>query len=262
MNALFLLKKILSQFLSPMTFCLVLAFAGLYLARFKNKRRAGLALSFSGIIILTLLSYNFIADFLVAGLDIGATSFEKSYAPGSEPLRFVVVLAGSSAANPDVSAARQLGASTLERLVEGIRLYRKFPGSRLIVSGGAVFGPAPAAVLMRDAAVELGVNREDMILEDRSLDTHDEAVLIRPMVGDAPFALVTSASHMKRSLLLFRGQGMKPVAAPAGSVAAGSETLNPSSFFPEASALKKSEMAVHEYMGIAWAGITGRTGAH
>lgn len=257
MNALFLLKKIISQFLSPMTFCLCLAFTGLYLARFTKKRRAGLVLSFSGILTLTLLSYNFASDFLVSRLESGVIPFERAYPAGSEPLRFVVVLAGSSAANQDVSASRQLGASTLERLVEGIRLYRKFPGSRLIVSGGAVFGSTPAAALMREAAVEMGVNRENILLEDRSLDTHDEAVLIRPMVGDAPFALVTSASHMKRSMALFAKQGMKPIAAPAGSVAAGSETLNPASFFPEASALKKSEMALHEYMGLVWARITG-----
>jgi uncharacterized SAM-binding protein YcdF (DUF218 family) len=185
-------------------------------------------------------------------------SFEKAYPHGSEPLRFVVVLAGSSKANPDVSAARQLGASTLERLVEGIRIYRKFPGCKLLVSGGAVFSTTPAAALMREAAIEMGVPGEDIILENRSLDTHDEAVMIKPMVGDAPLALVTSASHMKRSLLLFRGQAMKPYPAPAGSVASGSAALNPASFFPEASALQKSEMALHEYLGIAWAMITGR----
>jgi uncharacterized SAM-binding protein YcdF (DUF218 family) len=83
-------------------------------------------------------------------------------------------------------------------------------------------------------------------------------MLVRRLVGDDRFVLVTSASHMLRSVALFRKQGMEPIPAPTDHWVKRSDGMSPYRFFPGAENLLKTEMAVHEYLGLAWAKIRGQ----
>ena len=78
------------------------------------------------------------------------------------------------------------------------------------------------------------------------------------MVRDAPFVLVTSASHMPRAMGMFRKLGMHPIPGPTGHRIKDSQGPHPSSFFPHASNLLRSETVFHEYLGMAWAKLRGQ----
>jgi hypothetical protein len=54
----------------------------------------------------------------------------------------------------------------------------------------------------------------DIILRSLSKDTKDQAIHIRKILDNNSFILVTSASHMPRSIVLFRKQGLQPIPAP------------------------------------------------
>jgi len=83
--------------------------------------------------------------------------------------------------------------------------------------------------------------------------------MIRDMVKEDQFLLVTSAVHMPRAMALFKKAGMNPVAAPAGFFDRKEKRrLSPEEFFPNAEALQKSDRAVHEYLGIVWAKLRGK----
>src|SRR2546430_11935181 len=49
---------------------------------------------------------------------------------------------------------------SLYRLVEGIRLHRQIPGSRLVITGGAIFESLSSARVIADLALALGVESE------------------------------------------------------------------------------------------------------
>jgi uncharacterized SAM-binding protein YcdF (DUF218 family) len=106
----------------------------------------------------------------------------------------------------------------------------------------------------------LGVDRQNLILETLSKDTEDEARFIHKIVGKDPFVLVTSASHMPRSMALFKKLGMQPIAAPTdyGLREGQEEALNPGMFFPNVGELVNTETAVYEYLGLAWAKLRGK----
>ena len=74
---------------------------------------------------------------------------------------------------------------------------------KLIVSGGDV-RLTKGAELMARLAMELGIDEKNIMVEKDSLDTNDEAKLIKDMVKDNRFFLVTSAGHMPRSMALFK----------------------------------------------------------
>ncbi|MBX4373171.1 YdcF family protein, partial [Mycobacterium tuberculosis] len=65
-----------------------------------------------------------------------------------------------------------------------------------------------------------------IIVLDRPKDTEEEALAVKRAIGDAPFLLVTSASHLPRAMIFFRHAGLDPLPAPANQLAVTSP-LNP-----------------------------------
>jgi uncharacterized SAM-binding protein YcdF (DUF218 family) len=173
-------------------------------------------------------------------------------------VKWVVVLGGGHISDPKLPATGQIGATTLARLVEGIRIYHQLPDGKLLLSGGAVYDPTSNAEIMAKVALVLGVPKEALILESDSKDTKDQARIIHQLLGDDEFILVTSASHMPRSIALFRKMGMKPVPAPADHLVRKYQEISPAVFFPRAAELKKMERAFHEYLGLVWAKLRGQ----
>jgi uncharacterized SAM-binding protein YcdF (DUF218 family) len=213
---------------------------------------------------MVLFGYSFMPNYLLRPLEGKYSpsyiqrSETSSVSEGRHPIQFIVVLGGGHISDPNLPITSQIGKESLVRLIEGIRMYRKHSGAKLILSGGKGFDSIPTAQVMAHVAQELGVDEEDIILEPQSKDTKDEAQLIKPLVGNDHFILVTSASHMPRSIALFKKQGMNPIPAPTGHLVVRKQGLSPSSFFPGAGNLRKAEASFHEYLGIAWAKLRGQ----
>lgn len=96
------------------------------------------------------------------------------------------------------------------RVRKGISLYRKYAGSKLVLSGGKGPGEVIAeAEAMANYAQSQGVPAGDLILETESRTTHENllfsAKLMRP---GASFALVTSSYHVYRALVLAKRLGL------------------------------------------------------
>ncbi len=262
---MFVLKKIISAFLYPLPLSLLLSFLGLYLLWFTTKQKAGKIVVSVGLAILTLFSYHFVAAKLLIPLERQYDVFDMSdYVSSAVPntgneaaIKFVVVLGGGQAIDPGLPLLSQMNAAPVVRLMEGIRIYRKLPGSRLLLSGGGGFLVSEAEVMAR-VAIEIGVPEKDIILETKSRDTRDEALFIRPMIGNEPFVLVTTASHIPRSMALFKKLDMNPIASPVGHIVKDEQRLSHYSFFPSPGNLRNAELAIHEYIGMTWAKLRGQ----
>lgn len=262
---MFILKKIMSHVISPVPLIIVLILAGLFYLWFTKKQVWGRLLVSVGFIILLLLSNTHMSDQIIGYLESNyrphdiQMSKEIYYdSADTDFIKYIVVLGGGHTTNPELPVSSQISESTMVRLVEGIRIYRKYLGSKLILSGGNVLDPVPNAVMMANLAQDLGVNKHDIIMESESADTKDEARLIKPIVSDEKFFLVTSAAHMPRSMEMFKKLGMNPIPAPAGHLSNHIEGTRRLSFFPTSRNLNKSQNAAHEYLGMIWASLRGQ----
>ncbi len=209
-----------------------------------------------GFVILALCSYGTIPSFILRSL-------EQQYHPllsvGNHiDVPWVVVLGGGLSPDTDLPGHNQLTSSSLSRLIEGIRIHRQIPGSRLLLSGGAVFGPVAEAEVMAEAAVSLGTNRQALYLDARSKDSKDQAKEVKKIVGSRRFILVTTAAHMPRVMALFEKQGLMPIPAPTDFQIKKRQHISPGMFFPSANSLRKAEYAIHEYLGLIWAKLRGQ----
>jgi uncharacterized SAM-binding protein YcdF (DUF218 family) len=252
---MFLLKKIIGLLCMPLSVAGVLLIAGLVLLLFGKSRKPAGVLLLLGTMTAMGFASSSVADRLLAPL-------EGRYEPvssirGLEDVRFVVVLGGGHRSDPRLTATMQLSDASLARLVEGIRLHRQLPQSILVVSGGAVFDAFSHAQVMAEASGELG-EVEPGILLDQPRDTAEEMLALREVIAaDEPFLLVTSASHMPRSVALAKAAGLAPIPAPTDFLVKQSleRERHPGDFFPSAAALRRSEQAVYEYLGLVWAQV-------
>lgn len=260
---MFLFKKIISPLLFPLTLCMGLLVIGLILLWFTRRQRAGKVVTTLAFMLLMLLSYGPVPTFLLRRLEskyppvLLSSSTQAPVPPTLSSVKWIVVLGGGHTSDSRVTAVTNLSRSTLYRLVEGSELHRRLPGSKLVVSGSAIFRSDSEAVAMAKVAEGLGIDRQNIVLEEQSNDTEEQAQFIKQIVGNEPFIMVTSASHMPRAMALFSKQGMNPVPAPTGHRITEA-TLMPRDYYPQPGHLENSEVAIYEYLGMMWARLRGK----
>lgn len=245
---MFFLKKFLSPLLFPVPIIVLLLGVGLALLWFTRRQRTGKVFVTSGFALLVVLSCTWATFPLLHSLErIHGTPIETALAPA----KWVVVLGGGTYADPSLPLIARANTGTITRLVEGIRLHRQLPGSRLLLSGSGVLGSGSDAESMAAIAVALGVPAVSIVRDDESPDTETQAVNVARIVKDEPFLLVTSASHMPRAVALFTGAGLKPLPAPAHYIAQASSL--PADYYPGIRGLLAAQIVESEYLGIVWA---------
>lgn len=259
---MFLFKKIVPLFFFPVPLCLELLLVGLALLWFTRRQRAGKILVSAGAGLLLILSYSFVPDLLLRPLEweyppVSDLTAGHAGPNAAQAGKYIVVLGGGHTSDPNLPVTSQIATESLYRVLEGVRLYKAGLGRKLILSGGGGFDPVPESQSMSRIALIMGVNPQDIILESTSLDTEEEARLIKPMVGREKFFLVTSAFHLPRAMAMFQKQGLAPEAAPVGHLVLQAPQWSPDDFFPGSEGLHRLEVALREYLGLAWARLRG-----
>jgi uncharacterized SAM-binding protein YcdF (DUF218 family) len=156
-----------------------------------------------------------------------------------------------------------LESDTLIRCRHVADLYRRGPPRPVLVSGGKVDArvPGPAfAEVMRDFLLQLGVPVKDLIVEDASRTTYENAVESHKLLdgrGIRKIVLVTDAVHMNRALGCFRKQGLDVVPAPC-HFQAGRLEGSVRDYLPNADAAASCRDVIHEWAGTAWYWLHGR----
>jgi len=153
-----------------------------------------------------------------------------------------------------------------ERMTAGVALARAFPQAKLIFSGGSG-ALIPQAETEAEAARkfwrDMGVPERQMMFEDKSRNTYENALftqaLVHPGAGER-WLVVTSAWHMPRAMGVFRALGMNPVAFPVDFRTFGTgEDLKPPG--DGAMAVRNAETAAREWIGLLAYWLTGKTDA-
>ena len=144
------------------------------------------------------------------------------------------------------------------RVLEAARVFHLARAQWVISSGGAFPGGAPSSEVMRDALIPLGVPSQQILLESSSHDTHEEAVLIAPMLRSLRARrtiLVTSSIHMPRSRGAVGAAGGPPGPAPGYQPAPVVPRAD--AWGPSASGLLFSSQLAHEFIGLAYYRLRG-----
>lgn len=253
---LFTLKKVVGGMLLPLPLLLLLMALGLGLLWFSRFQRSGKICLSLGWLALLLLSLQPVADRLLKPIEAQYPTWQ-----GQQQVQYVVVLGGGYTWNPAWAPSSNLINNSLPRVTEGIRLWQANPGSKMIFTGAAgSSNPVSTGEAGARVAESLGVPRSAIIVLDKPKDTEREAEAVKAAIGDAPFLLVTSASHLPRAMIFFRHVGLDPLPAPANQLAIDSP-LNPwERLIPSPVWLMHSDRVGYETLGRVWQWLKGASG--
>lgn len=248
----FLLKKYVSMFLMPFPLGIALVLLGLFFLYRNKLTKAKVTLTLS-ILWLFIFSYPPLANILLYSIESNYPTLHQA----PKNVKYIYVLGGGHHTDESLPITSQIIDVSVVRLNEGIRQYRQLNGkAKIIVSGyRGLYDPTEHAVMQKRLAVSLGVKEEDIILHLGTRDTQEEAQAGKALLGKEPFILVTSASHMTRALNFFKQEGLNPIPAPTNHLS-HVEHMNYTKIF-SASALKKSHILFHEYLGLIWQKMKG-----
>jgi uncharacterized SAM-binding protein YcdF (DUF218 family) len=257
----FYLSKILGFVALPSNAIALICAAGaaLLLTRWQ---RAGRRIVTTGVVLLLVCGFSPIGNVLMLTL---SERFPAWHADGHAP-DGIIVLGG--AMDSEASAARndvELDASA-ERVLAMLELARRFPHARIVFSGGsaAVFEtPVAEAPIAGRLLEEFGTDRSRIVLESRSRTTAENARFVRALVAPKPgqhWLLVTSSFHMPRAVGVFRAAGFDVEAYPVDWRTRGwIDAARP--FGKLTLGLAKTNVAVHEWIGLFGYWLTGRSSA-
>jgi uncharacterized SAM-binding protein YcdF (DUF218 family) len=242
------IKLVIAAATTPLVCGLALVMVGV-VVRGCGRRRAATVFWITAACLVYLSAIAPVANALLAPL-------EERFPPlvdvqNLPSIRYVVVLGSGYSQREDIPITAALSPEGLARIAEGIRLMRLVPGTCLVVSGGATEGHRASAAGYAKFAVELGVAPGAIFMLDKPLDTSEEANSVVTLLGSAPFILVTSAYHMPRAMRLMRLVGAQPIAAPTGQLAPRHADFAAAGWIPSTHSLRKTEYALHEYLGLA-----------
>lgn len=243
----------------------VLGSATAVLARRQANRLRWVGTGLCVIAVLQLLAFSWypIAD-LIAGPLLERARTMAAEAP-RDGYAAILLLGGVGAPPPAGSDQHMELSNAAGRVWLAARLYHAGLAPRIIVSGGspaAANGTAlvPEAESIRPLLQDLGVPSDAILIESRSLNTHENAQESKRLVGDREkVALVTSALHVPRAMREMHLAGITAHAFPTHLRKAPKRRAPFRQWLPNPDALALSTLAIKEWLGIFNVWITGIT---
>ncbi|HBH36501.1 MAG TPA: hypothetical protein DDW45_09240, partial [Gammaproteobacteria bacterium] len=202
---LFILKKIISMLLMPLSIGLILILIAIYFLYKKNLKMSKIFM-ISSLLWIAVMSYTPFSELLLSPLESQYPALQEF----PKDIRYVIVLGAGHTTNEELPMTSQMGRPAMFRLAEGIRILRQLDDAKLIVCGYSGLDPTPHALMQKKMALLLGVREEQIIARYAPKDTREEAIDVKSILNNQDFILVTSASHMPRAMEIFNGEGLYP----------------------------------------------------
>jgi uncharacterized SAM-binding protein YcdF (DUF218 family) len=152
-----------------------------------------------------------------------------------------------------------------DRFIQTNKLYQSGIIKKIIISGGsaAILTKEPSeADSLKKEFILSGVKEQDIIIDPASRSTYENALFTKQLTDSLhlkpPFALVTSAFHMPRSLKVFRKQHIEVVPVTSDYIVVN-KTMSPEQYIlPNPKLLNDWGLIIKEWIGIIMYKLTGK----
>lgn len=250
----FLASKALTLMLYPLSQAIVVMACAMIL-RVVGWKHCARVLMFLGFAWLYLASTNWLGGKLMRALEAPYPPVAMDTLPRADA---IVLLGGGVRARVNDHSLGNLN-RWADRILYSAVLYQEGKAPRIVASGGGKENGDTEAGLMRDILAVMGVPADAVVLENKSLTTHDNARYTAPLLrenGWDKVLLVTSAFHMRRAVASFRAEGIDVIAAPTDHQT-GPVVPALGDWLPSHTGLNLTTYALHEWLGYhvyAWRG--------
>lgn len=244
----FILSKILSFLISPFSW---IAIGIVYTLFTKIPERKKKALIISSIIFL-VFSNEFLAEEVIRSLE----SPNKNL---TEKNHYDVAIVLGGMINYDSENDKLIFNGNIDRLLQTLILYRKGNVDKILISGGSgdmTYPDIKESELLLKFVTDLGFNKNDIWIETGSRNTRENALYSYDFLKTKlehpekqKYLLVTSATHMKRSVACFEKTGMKVDGYSTSRLAGPRKVTFQNTVIPKIWAIGMWEVFFHESIG-------------
>ena len=254
----YLASKIFWLLAEPSAALALLLLLGLWMPILK-RRRTGFGLIAVACVAFLLMNFTNIGLLILQPLE---QRFPTP--PFPEHVDGIIMLGGGE--DSEVSAARRIAElnENGDRFVEAARLALRYPGAKLVITGGIgdiTGGGDGDAAIARRFFPPLGIPVSRLVLEGKSRNTEENALFTRALIGSTEgetWLLVTSAFHMPRAVGIFRKAGLPAIAWPSDFKTTGSESFGLSFMRPYLNQAAVS-IGVREWIGLLAYKLSGKS---
>jgi uncharacterized SAM-binding protein YcdF (DUF218 family) len=209
------LSKLLPAFVYPLGLVFILLGLALVLARPSKKW-----IKWQRIVLITALVCLWLGGNRWTAMTL-ARSLEWRYLPPQPvPSADAVVVLGGGTTSPEFPRPFVEVDGAGDRVIYAAQLYKQGKADHILVSGGRLDwagGESSPAHDMQVLLEAMGVPEQAIWLQPQSRNTYEDALYSAQILkekGAAHILLVTSASHMPRSMRLFAAQGLVTTPVP------------------------------------------------
>jgi uncharacterized SAM-binding protein YcdF (DUF218 family) len=259
MDTFFNVSKLVGVVAAPTNLLVIVLVSALVASRFQRFSTVGSRLALIAAAVLAALAVFPVGDGMLRLLESRFPSLENCADADRVAPTGVIVLGGAVGSMRRGDRFETTIGEAAERVTYAAALARKYPGAKVLVSGGQAFDNGSGkseAEGMSELLVQLGVAPGRIVRESQSRTTAENAALVAEQTGSGRWLLVTSAFHMPRAMATFRKSGVDVIAAPTDwRIGDDSEPL----LFSASGNLQKVDLAAREYLGLLAYWLGGRT---
>jgi len=168
----------------------------------RSSRRLAMTIACLALTWLWLSSTAVFADWLLSGLEEDFDQLSFFSIPKAEA---IVLLGGATSGLARGGDMGNLNEAA-DRLLTTLKLFKSGKAPTVVITGGVANGSVSEASLMQDMLVLMGIPQEAITLEEKALDTKQNAEFTADILRDqgvSKILLVTSAYHMRRAKWIF-----------------------------------------------------------
>lgn len=243
----FVISKILAFLFSPFTWILVLLAFGIFLKNPKRKKR---------FLIAALVSALFFSNTFIA------KEFMRLWEPSPVPVSSLqkhysaAIVLGGGMVTTDSRYNSTTFRHNTDRIMQAIWLYENGLVDKIVISGGSgslQYRNMLEGSILYHYLCDIGIPSSAMLIDSLSDNTHQNAVNTAKLLADSlpggNYLLITSASHMRRSLGCFRHEGVEVDPFPVDFTAGERSWDVMNLIVPKAEAFVIWEELLHEIIG-------------
>lgn len=145
-----------------------------------------------------------------------------------------------------------------DRITHALQLYKSGKIQKIVITGGqGTFSKSPIreATQLKEVMLMCEVPNQDIVIENQSRNTRQNAVftaeILRNQFPDYDYLLITSAFHMRRSLLCFKKEGIETTGFSTDFKTGDYPPRFTSYIIPDPNAIFRWHLLVKELMGLA-----------
>jgi uncharacterized SAM-binding protein YcdF (DUF218 family) len=224
---MFILSKILLFLIFPITWVFALLIVAIFSKNQRRKQRM--------LILAVIVFYIFSAPFLLDNFARHVWDYPPEQLDKTTKYSCAIVLGGFTSEKEDSTGIFN-GAS--DRFIQGLKLQATGQVSHiLITSGNDALNPDGFSEgdWVYTQLKQFNLPDNSILIENKSRNTIENALFTKKLLLARhlapPYLLVTSAFHMRRSMLIFKKAGLQTIPYPCHYIA-GFAKLTLSSFYP------------------------------